>query len=274
MSRDLPIEPLEVLFEAKRAGSADLPEPLQTLYGGGLELGDPSVYANFVSTIDGVVAVPSVPRSNELVAQGSDGDRFVMGLLRASADCVLVGAGTLAGSPGGTWLAERVFPPAADAFAELRRRRGQAPRPGIAVLTGRGSIDPEHPVLGSGAVVLTSDEGARHLAGRLPNTVEVVALGVGPRIDTRRAVEVLRERGHRRILSEAGPHTFGSLLAADAADELFLTISPLLLGNRGDSSRLGLVEAADLLPDGARAEPVSVRRHEQHLFLRYELAHT
>jgi riboflavin biosynthesis pyrimidine reductase len=274
MSPDLPIEPLEVLFEADSARAAELPERLQALYGGGLELKDPCVYANFVSTIDGVVAVPSVPRSNELVAQGSAGDRLVMGLLRASADCVLIGAGTLAASPRGTWLAESVFPAAADAFAELRHGRGQAPKPEIAILTGRGTIDPGHPVLAAGAVVLTSDDGARNVAGRLPADAEVIALGAGPHIDAGRAVEVLRERGHRRVLSEAGPHTFGSLVTVGAADELFLTISPLLLGDRGESTRFGLVEAADLLPDGVRGELVSVRRHEQHLFLRYELTHT
>lgn len=270
MRADLPIEPLDVLYDTSQA-TEGLPEQLQALYGGGLELGERCLYANFVATIDGVVAVPSVPRSNELVAQGSAGDRFVMGLLRASADCVLVGAGTLAASPRGTWLAERVFPPAGGAFAELRQARGQPPRPRIAVLTGRGSIDPGHPVLAGDAVVLTSQEGAQNLSERLPAGVEVVTLGAGPAIDAGRAVEALHERGHRWILSEAGPHTFGSLVAVGAADELFLTVSPLLVGERGEASRFGLIEAADLLPEGVHADLLSVRRHEQHLFLRYRL---
>ena len=70
-----------------------------------------------------------------------------MGLLRAFADVVLIGAGTLASSPKGTWLPEKVYPPAADAFAELRRGLGRAERPEVAILTGHGSIDPAHPVL-------------------------------------------------------------------------------------------------------------------------------
>lgn len=270
MSSELPIERLEVLYESAPAETR-MPEPLQELYGGGLELEEPRLYANFVATVDGVVAVPSLPRSNRLVAQGDDGDRFVMGLLRALADCVLIGAGTLAGSPHGTWLAERVFPPAGEAFAELRRRRGRPPRPEIAVLTGQGSIDPEHPVLAGRAVVLTSESGAERLDGRLPSSVDVVALGEGPGLDLTVAVDVLRERGHASILSEAGPHTFGSLVAEGLADELFLTISPLLLGEGGPATRFGLVQAADLLPEGVRTRVVSVRRHEQHLFLRYEL---
>ena len=45
------------------------------------------MFANFVSTIDGVVAIPSLPSSNKLVAGGSAADRFVIGLLRACATC-------------------------------------------------------------------------------------------------------------------------------------------------------------------------------------------
>ena len=274
MSHELPIAPLEVLYEAEGLAVADLPAPLQELYGGGFALSEPRLYANFVATIDGVVAVPSLPRSNDLVAAGSRGDHLVMGLLRATADCVLVGAGTLAASPGGTWLAESVFPPAADAFAALRAERGRAPRPEVAIVTGRGTLDPSHPVLAARAVVLTSTVGAEALEGRLPGTADVVVLGEDPRIEPGRALAALRERGHALVLSEAGPHTFGGLVAAGLVDELFLTVSPLLLGNLGDPSRFGLLEGANLLPAGTKARLLSVRRHGEHLFLRYEIART
>ena len=57
------------------------------------------------------------------------------------------------------------------------RRRGRSERPEVAVLSGRGSIDPAHPLLASGAVVLTSERGARDLEGRLPQASTVVTLG-------------------------------------------------------------------------------------------------
>jgi riboflavin biosynthesis pyrimidine reductase len=265
------MKPLDVLFEADDLPTADLPDALLELYGGSLGFDEPCLYANFVSTIDGVVAIPSVPRSNALIADDSAGDRFVMGLLRAYADAVLIGAGTLASSPKGTWLPEKVYPPAADAFAELRRRLGRAERPEVAILTGHGSIDPAHPVLASGAVVLTSDAGAVKLDGELPSTTTVVTLGEETVIDPRAAIEALRARGHRAILCEAGPHTHGGLLEQRLVDELFLTISPLLAGDRGHMSRFGLAEAADLMPPGLRAELLSIRRHEQHVFLRYRV---
>ena len=263
--------PLELLYEVEGLPVDDLPQSLVELYGGGLGFDAPRLYANFVSSIDGVVAIPSIPRSHVEIAAGSEGDRFVMGMLRAFADVVLVGAGTLASAPEGTWLPERVYPPAAEAFAELRARRGRPEKPEVAVLTGRGSISPQHPVLESGAIVLTSETGAARLRGELPDASTLVVLGAETTIDLRRAVDALHERGHRLILSEAGAHTMGGLVAAGLADELFLTISPLLAGDRGDSSRLGLMEGAGLPPLSVRGSLLSVRRHEEHLFLRYEL---
>jgi riboflavin biosynthesis pyrimidine reductase len=273
MAGDLPIEPLQVLYEAERLLPSNVPTLLRELYDGGLAIEEPCLYANFVSSIDGVVAVPSVARSNAVIAGGSDGDRFVMGLLRAFADCVVIGAGTLAASPQGTWLAERVFPAAADAFAELRRLRGRPAKPEIAVVSGHGSIDPAHPVLAAGAVVLTSDEGAGQLEGRLPAEATLVALGDDTRLDPASIVEALHGRGHPLVLSEAGPHTFGGFVSAGLADELFLTISPLVAG-RGDERSLGFVESAGLFPGGVGTQLLSLRRHGQHLFLRYAFEHT
>ena len=264
------MNPLEALYEAPDIPSYGLPPELGRLYGGALGFDETCVYANFVSTLDGVVAIPSIPDSNSLIAAGSRADHFVMGLLRAFADVVLIGSGVLRASPQGTWLPEKVYPPAAEAFAELRRMRGRTERPEVAVLSGRGSIDPSHPLLASGALVLTSDRGAERLAGAVPDASPIVALGDDVDIPASRVIDTLRERGHRVILSEAGPHTFESLLQAQAVDELFLTVSPLLAGDAGADSRLRLVEAADLVPL-VEARLLSVRRHDEHLFLRYAL---
>lgn len=263
-------QPLELLYEVDGLSSFDLPPELSRLYAGDLGFDEPRVYANFVSTLDGVVSIPALPSSNELISGGSKADHFVMGLLRALADVVLIGSGVMRASPRGTWRPEKVYPPAAEAFAELRRGLGRSEAPEIAILTGRGSIDPAHPLLESGAVVLTSETGVARLEGALPSASKIVSLGAEVTIDPRLVVGSLRERGHRLILCEAGPHTFGSLVEGGVIDELFLTVSPLLAGDAERGSRFRLVEGADLVPlVGLR--PLSVRRHEAHLFLRYEL---
>lgn len=265
------MEPFDVLAEETSLPTIALPEELARIYGGDLPFADECVYANFVATLDGVVAIPSVPKSNTLIAGDNDADRFLMGVLRAVADTVLVGAGVLRASPTGTWRAEKIYPPAADAYAELRRRLELPPTPEIAILTGSGSIDPAHPVLEGRAVVLTSDVGAERLAGKLPEGTAVASLGAETHIAGGRIVSALRERGHRRILCEAGPHAFGALLEAEQVDELFLTTSPFLAGDAGEGSRFRLVESADLMPL-LEWRLGSLRSHGEHLFARYALA--
>jgi riboflavin biosynthesis pyrimidine reductase len=245
-----------------------LPDLLRGLYGGTLGFAGPRLYANFVETLDGVVAIPELEKSNALVADDSDADKFVMGLLRATADAVLIGSGTLLASPKGTWRPERVYPKAAEGFAALREGWGMAERPAVAVVSSGASLDANQPVL-QDAVVLTTTAGAERLSAILP---DVVAVNDGDWVDLRAAVDVLRARGHARILSEAGPTVFGSLLADGLVDELFLTLSPVVAGRHTVGRRLGLVEGVELLPQLRRAgRLVSVRRSESHVFLRYTL---
>ena len=264
-------EPLERLFEADAPRAAELPAELERLHGGGFALPEDCLYANFVATLDGIVAIPPMPRSNEFVAGGSDGDRFLMGLLRAHADAVLIGSGVLRASPRSTWRAEAIFPAAADAYAELRRRLGIPQNPEIAVLTGSGAIDPAHPVFEAQSVVLTSDAGGERLQGDLPDTTSIVPLGPSEMIPSAAIVGALRARGHRRVLCEAGPHTFGWLLADGVVDELFLTTSPLLVGTAGPGSRFSLVEGVDLTPAATHGRLLSIRRQGSHVFTRYAL---
>jgi riboflavin biosynthesis pyrimidine reductase len=264
---------LEVLYEADGLPSFDLPESLREVYGGSLGFGEPRLVANFVSTVDGIVALPALTQSNKLISGGSEADRLVMGLLRATADAVLIGSGTLRGSPGGDWTPERAYPPAAAEYANLRRRLGRPAKPEVLVLTGSGDVNPAHPVFEAGAVVLTTVRGESALAGRLPGASTVLSLGDRSAIDPRAAVELLRARGHRIVHSEAGPHTFASLVEAGLVDELVLTVSPLLAGHTANGAQLGLAEGRALLPGtpvGGRL--LSVRRDGAHLLLRYELS--
>jgi riboflavin biosynthesis pyrimidine reductase len=263
---------LELLFEAAGLPAFDLPDELAQDYGGPFGLADSCVFANFVSSVDGVTAIPSMPRSNALVAGSSKSDRFVMGLLRASADALVIGSGTMNAAPRSLWTPEQAYPDAAAAYAELRRRLGRPAEPELVILTAKGTVDPAHPAFAAGALVLTTDAAVERLAAELPSEAAVVSLGPAAELDVVAAFEAIRARGHRRILSEGGPRVFGSLLEAQLVDELFLTISPLLFGRSALEERFGLVEGADLLPGGPLGgRLLGVRRDESHLFLRYEL---
>jgi len=257
---------LELLWEQAGLPGAALPRELQSFYDGRLGFDGPCLYANFVETIDGIVAIPAIERSNALVAAGSDDDKHLMGLLRALADVVLIGSGTLLASPKGRWRPEGVYPDGKEAFAELRAGLGKPERPAVAIVTSGASLDVDHPVLEE-AVVLTTAAGAAQLAGVVR---DVVAVNDGDWVDLRAALAVLRGRGLDHVLAEAGPTTFGGLLADSLVDELFLTVSPVLAGRLAGARRLGLVEGVELLPElEVSPQLVSVRRGGRHLFLRY-----
>jgi riboflavin biosynthesis pyrimidine reductase len=264
------IEPLELLWETPGLPAFDLPEELVELYGGPFGLAEPQVIANFVSTLDGVVAIPSVPGSNKLIAAGSAADRFVMGLLRACADVVVIGSGTFAASPGSVWSAGSASPAAADALADLRARLGRPPELQVVVLTRSGHVDTARPAFEAGAIAVTTDAGAEKLAGRLP--AEQI-LSVGSDLDPAAALKALADRGHLLVLHEGGPTAIGPFLEERLVNELFLTVSPRLTGRIASDPRLALVEGSDLLPGGPlEAHLLSVRRDADHLFLRYELS--
>ena len=263
---------LELLAEDPASPRWELPPRLELLYGGPLGFDEPCLVANFVQTLDGVVAIPDLPSSNAVIADRSEADRFVMGLLRACADAVLLGSGTLRASPAGTWRADRAYPPGARAFRALREGRGLPEHPAVAIVTAGRSFDPRHPVLERGAVVLTTTAAAPGVAAAVPAAAEVVAVNDGDAVDAAAALGKLRERGHRVVLSEGGPTLFASLLASRLVDELFLTVAPLLAGRRL-GPRLSLVEGVELLPERRVSGSLrSVRRADGHLFLRYAVS--
>jgi riboflavin biosynthesis pyrimidine reductase len=256
--------PLQLLYEAAGLPSFELPEPLRACYGGGFGLSEQCVYANFVASVDGVVALRTQEESGHIISGGSEADRFVMGLLRACADAVLLGAGTFRKANGHLWRAENIHPPGAPLFAELRRRLGLKAHPPLVLVTATGQIDPAQPALRD-AIVVTTPAGEARLKGRLPPTARIES---GP-IRLRDLLEKLRAEGYRRILTEGGP-SFASQLAAEGLlDELFLTRSPALFGRFEADGRKGLVDGVDL--GGRAVELRDVRKHESYLFLRYAL---
>jgi riboflavin biosynthesis pyrimidine reductase len=264
--------PLDLLFEKDGLPSYDIPKGLERLYGGRLGFEVPRLYANFVSSLDGVVALQGEKHSSQMISGESEADRFVMGLLRACADAVLIGAGTLRAAPGSLWTPAYIYPNAAAEFAELRRDLGRSDEPRLVLLTARGEMDPHHPALEAGALVLTTSLGATELGSRLSASSTVVVLGEGGAIDLVDVIATVRGEGHEVVLSEGGPTVIAGLLQAGLLNELFLTLSPILAGRSDVRGRPGLVEGIELLPSQSiPGDLLSIRKHGSHLFLRHAI---
>lgn len=233
----------------------------------------PTVVANFVSTLDGVVsyATPEAAGGGEISGFHAP-DRFVMSLLRGLADAVLIGAGTLRAGIGEAWTPDYIYPDAADEIAELRRRLSLAPQPSTVVVTASGDVDTSHPGLASPdvpALMVTTRRGARRIGRPHRSNVEVVVTGE-ERVEPCALLDELGRRGFGAVVCEGGPHLTASLIEQQLVDELFMTLAPQIAGRSESNRRLALVEGvAFSVADAPWWRLASLGRSGDHLFLRY-----
>ncbi|GAA2415897.1 pyrimidine reductase family protein [Actinomadura vinacea] len=184
---------------------------------------------------------------------GGAADFRVFRTLRALADAILVGAGTVRTGRLGP---ARLRP-------DLRERRGGPPAP-IVVVSGSLELDWSLPLFTAAetpTVVVTSRAAAER--AEVPGPVRVVTAGE-EEIDLRGAVRALRER-HPRLLCEGGPALATALIAEGLVDELCLNIAPALLGGARHTRILAR------LPAEVPLDPAAIYLDEGVLFLRYRL---
>jgi riboflavin biosynthesis pyrimidine reductase len=264
-----------------------LPPGLRELYDGNLHFRTspakrPFVLANFVSTLDGVVSYEIEGHAGGSTISGADtADRFIMGLLRASADAVMVGARTLHDvSPQNLWIPEDTYPDARDLYADYRANILHKPvYPMLVVVSGSGKLELERAIFrtpGVRTVVITTsagrDELARTGATKLPS-VEIHAMDTSGRTIAPLAMLQLlsAQLAIERLVLEGGPTLFGQFLASEAVDELFLTLSPQIAGRRSDTIRPALVAGTAFMPYSAPwFQLLSVKQNAEHLYLRYQ----
>ena len=170
------------------------------------------MYSNFVSSIDGVATLGEGTSAGSMISGKYPADRFLMALLRACADAVLLGAGTLRATPGHLWTPAHVFPQQADSFAGLRRSLGRGPEPKLVVITARGMVDASHVAIQHGALIFTTRRGADACRPEVPASCEVVATGEGDEVDLAAVIDELRNRNLGVLLTEGGPHLMGELI--------------------------------------------------------------
>lgn len=258
---------LELLFERQDLHHLSVPLALSESYGGSLRLPRECVFANFVASLDGIVALPGDTESGQIISGRNPADRFVMGLLRAAADAVLIGAGTFRKSGRHLWLPHRIYPAAAAAFAEMRAQLGLGECPQFVLVSASGAIDVSQPAI-DGAWIFTTPKGETKLRGRLPPGTQLTVQD-SERISFVALLNSVRAAGFTRVLTEGGPSLFAQLIQERLLDELFLTSSPALFGRFPEDDRKSLAEGIDL--SGTNFELRSARRHGSHLFLSYAL---
>ena len=128
-----PSERFTLLFDEEAHLPTYLPAPFRQIYQGDWRpldvAGRPYTFVNFVTARDGRVSFAEPGHASGADISGfSAPDRWVMGLLRAGADAVMMGEGTLHAEPDQLWTSDFIFPDDAEAFAVLRRHLGLSVR--------------------------------------------------------------------------------------------------------------------------------------------------
>jgi riboflavin biosynthesis pyrimidine reductase len=270
---------LPPVFEVLSAATAGEPVAAEVPYGGPLRFPAsprPYVVANFVVSIDGVASLGLTDGTDSTMLSGSSrADRYLMALLRASADAVVIGAGNLRATPGHQWTPAAVAGDDAAAIDAYRFQRTGAAEPApLVVVSATGDLPP-HVALDrpdASVAVVTSAAGALKVRAAHP-LVTVIEIDQQDRVGGAAIVAAVTSAlGPGLLLCEGGPSLFGRLMADEAVHELFLTISPRIAGRDHDQPRPGVVDGWAAPAAALRTAAIdSVRRSDDHLFLRYRI---
>ncbi len=274
-----PGAPFVRLFDDSQESGPALPASFQEVYGSPWPLprpaGRPYVYANFVVARDGRVSFAELGHmSGGDVSEFDEHDRWLMALLRARADAILMGDNTLRVEPEHVWTAEFIFPPDAESFAELRRLENRDPAPLQVFLSLEGDVEVGAEIFSHGdlrVVVATTTRGAVRARSLPPTAARIHVLELGEEaVDVRALLSALRDAyGVATVLCEGGPRAYASLVAAGCVDDEFLTLSPVVIGAAPGSPRPSLIEGvAFSAGDHPRSRPLSLHRAGDLLFLR------
>ena len=190
---------------------------------------------------------------------GTDIDRNVMRTLRSRADAVMVGGGTVRAEKLSLGL---------DA-ADTR------PVPRAIILTNTGDVPLESNLVPDDRqdvlVILPEsvERGVESSLGSLADIRRVSETESGA-IDVAKALEIMKpEYGIDILLCEGGPKLNRALISAGLADELFITMAPVLAGTNTTEEPGAILQ--DRLGDPKPLRLVSSRVAGDELFLRYYL---
>jgi riboflavin biosynthesis pyrimidine reductase len=269
------MEPLARLFDEATGEPLPLPPELLALYGP-LRMASrrdrPHVFANFVASVDGIVAVDPPRGRGAEISGGNAHDRAVMGLLRAVADAVVVGAGNLRAEGDHVWTAEHICPELAGPYSRLRSALGKGAAPLQLVVSASGNVDLSRAVFTGAApsLVVTTAAGAAQLRAQRSAVLAVVEPRAGW-ISLAAVLEAAQLGSGALVLVESGPTSTTRFLAEGAVDELFLTRAPIFVGRTSEPATLALVEGRFFRPGTLSGRLLSARRGGDYLFLRYTI---
>lgn len=238
------------------------PTPIETEPVEGLYLahalrarGDPArafVYANFIASLDGRIALnsPGTGSLNIPQAIANPRDWRLFQELAAQADVLIISGRYVRQLAEGS--AQDILPlseePQYADLAAWRQAQGLAPQPAVVIV----SASLELPIIDAVStprralfVATGSEADTARVQAIERQGIGVVFCGTGQRVQGRPLIEALQQRGLRTIYSTAGPEVLATLLADRVLDRLYLTQVHRVLGGEDYAT---LVKGSELFP--------------------------
>jgi 2,5-diamino-6-(ribosylamino)-4(3H)-pyrimidinone 5'-phosphate reductase len=221
----------------------------------------PYIAFNMVSSVDG----KATTRAGKLTGLGSRPDRLLMKRLRSQFDGVLVGGVTL--------RQDMVIPTVPPELLEERQKNfGKSQILGI-VLSNSGNLPENHQFWEAGRdlrLVLIGEN--TKIESWLEQKAQVLRFPTqDDQIDLKQVLVILFEKfGVKRLLVEGGASLNYALISQNLADELFLTLSPHIVGGVENITIVGGAGYGLGVGDLQKLKLRSIYHHESELFLRYK----
>ena len=199
------------------------------------------VYSNFVTSIDGRIAIPHPSRSGLVVPKdiANERDWRLFQELAAQADIIISSGRYLRDWAEGR--AQEILQIDDPRFADLRQwreDRGLLPQPDIAIISGslRFPIPDVLTAGGRRVVVFTTANPDPDRVAEIESKAGQVVIAGDKSVDGAMLVQRMAEMGYRTVYSATGPKVLHLLLAGGALNRLYLTQANRLLGGNPFSS--------------------------------------
>lgn len=259
----------------------------------------PLAYASYVMSVDGKIAYeddevgPLIAKKNLLDAGGASADFWILNLLRANCDGIVIGSGTLIKEP--TYSGSAYDPD----LLEARMQNGKPLAPWTVIVTTTGKKIPfGNPVFESEEVpviVATSPEGVenlkkeitkeyymlpkvdgeesikeiQHLIEENQGRIAVAVTGEGGNTNSEELLKILRAMGMEKVLIES-PTYCHHLMKEGLLDEIFINTSCVFVG--GKATSIGSNSQSFTSVEHPHSEIVTMHMHSPHfVYTRYKM---
>lgn len=259
----------------------------------------PITYASYVMSVDGKIAFqdnevgPLIAKTNRFDPDGAFADFWVLNLLRAACDGIVIGSGTLIKEPD--YSGSAYDPDLLD--ARLENGKPAAPWTVIVTTTGK-NIPFANPVFRCEEIPIlinTSPEGFKNLEAEIPGEYYLVPLessalqnetiagliaenhgkiavavtGEGWDTDAQELLKILRAMGMEKVLVES-PTYCHHLMRKALLDEMFLNTSCVFVG--GQATGIGTLGSSFQSTDHPHSEILSIHMHSPHfIYTRHKM---